>query len=115
MKLKIYHNPRCRKSREALQLLEEENCDFEVVLYMEQGLSTEEIESLIKQLSYQAEQLIRKNETIWKEEYKGKEIAEKQLIEALSKHPKLIERPIISNGKQAIIARPIENLKVFLK
>ncbi len=115
MKLKIYHNPRCRKSREALQYLEDHQCDFEPVLYIEKGLSEEEIATLLTQLEYRPEELIRKNEAIWKENYKGKTLSAEALITALSKHPKLIERPIISNGKEAIIARPIEKLIPFLK
>ncbi|MGB1448485.1 MAG: ArsC/Spx/MgsR family protein [Flavobacteriaceae bacterium] len=114
MTLKIYHNPRCRKSREALQYLEDQQCDFEPVLYIENGLSEEEIASLLVQLEYRPEELIRKNEAIWKENYKGKSLSAEALITALSKHPKLIERPIISNGKKAVIARPIDKLKDFL-
>ena len=115
MSLKIYHNPRCRKSREALQYLEESKKEFEVINYIEHTLSKEDIAQLLEELDYQAEELIRKNEAIWKAEYKGKELSTDQLITALSEHPKLIERPIISNGAQAVIARPLEKLMDFLK
>jgi arsenate reductase len=66
-------------------------------------------------LGYQPEELIRKNEAIWKEQYKGKDLSVDELVSTLSENPKLIERPIISNGKSAVIARPLEKLINFLK
>ncbi len=115
MKLKIYHNPRCRKSREALQYLEETKQSFDIINYLDNHLSKGEIEQLLKELGYQPEDLIRKNEAIWKEQYKGKDLSVDELVSALNENPKLIERPIISNGKSAVIARPLEKLIDFLK
>lgn len=115
MNLKIYHNPRCRKSREALQYLEETKQSFDIINYLDKRLSKEDIEQLLKELSYRPEELIRKSEAIWKEEYKGKDLSADELVAALSENPKLIERPIISNGKSAVIARPLEKLIDFLK
>jgi len=115
MKLKIYHNPRCRKSREALQYLEETKQSFDIINYFDNHLSKEEIEQLLKELGYQPEDLIRKNEAIWKEQYIGKDLSVDELVSALNENPKLIERPIISNGKSAVIARPLEKLIDFLK
>ena len=115
MKLKIYHNPRCRKSREALQYLEEKKQSFDIINYLDNHLSKEEIEQLLKELGYQPEDLIRKNEAIWKEQYKGKDLSVDELVSALNENPKLIERPIISNGKSAVIARPLEKLIDFIK
>ena len=68
MNLKIYHNPRCRKSREALQYLEETKQSFDIINYLDKRLSKEDIEQLLKELSYRPEELIRKSEAIWKEE-----------------------------------------------
>ena len=115
MNLKIYHNPRCRKSREALQYLEVTKQSFDIINYIDKRLSKAEIEQLLKELGYQPEELIRKNEAIWKEQYKGKDLSVDELVSALSENPKLIERPIISNGKSAVIARPLEKLIDFLK
>ena len=115
MNLKIYHNPRCRKSREALQYLEETKQSFDIINYIDKRLSKAEIEQLLKELGYQPEELIRKNEAIWKEQYKGKDLSVDELVSALSENQKLIERPIISNGKSAVIARPLEKLIDFLK
>ena len=66
-------------------------------------------------MGYQPEDLIRKNEAIWKEQYKGKDLSIDELVTVLNENPKLIERPIISNGKSAVIARPLEKLIYFLK
>ena len=115
MSLKIYHNPRCRKSREALQHLEETNQSFDIILYMDNSLSKSVIEQLLKELGYTPEELVRKNEAVWKEHYKGKDLTVDDLITALSENPKLIERPIISDGKNAVIARPLEKMIDFLK
>lgn len=115
MNLKIYHNPRCRKSREALQYLEETKQSFDIINYIDKRLSKAEIEQLLKELCYQPEELIRKNEAIWKEQYKGKDLSVDELVSALSENPKLIERPIISNGKSAVIARPLDKLINFFK
>ena len=115
MNLKIYHNPRCRKSKEALQYLEETKQSFDIINYIDKRLSKAEIEQLLKELGYQPEELIRKNEAIWKEQYKGKDLSVDELVSALSENPKLIERPIISNGKSAVIARPLEKLIDFFK
>ena len=115
MNLKIYHNPRCRKSREALQYLEETKQSFDIINYLDNHLSIREIEQLLKELGYQPEELIRKNEAIWKEQYKGKDLSIDELVTVLNENPKLIERPIISNGKSAVIARPLEKLIDFLK
>lgn len=115
MNLTIYHNPRCRKSREALQHLESAGYNIEVRNYLTDILSRKEIEILLKQLDFQPQELIRTNELIWKEKFKGKQLDNKKLIEALHSYPKLVERPIISNGSKAVIARPIEKLITFLK
>ncbi|MDG1053268.1 MAG: arsenate reductase (glutaredoxin) [Flavobacteriaceae bacterium] len=115
MTLKIYHNPRCRKSREALHYLEETKQSFDIINYIENSLSKSDIKQLLKELGYAPQELIRKSEAIWKEHYKGKDLSVDELVTALSEYPKLIERPIISNGKSAVIARPLEKLIDFLK
>ena len=115
MNLKIYHNPRCRKSREAMQYLEKTKQGFDIINYLDNHLSKREIEQLLKELGYQPEDLIRKNEAISKEQYKGKDLSIDELVTVLNENPKLIKRPIISNGKSAVIARPLEKLINFLK
>jgi len=114
MKYIIYHNPRCRKSREALKYLQDKGYDFEIRDYIKNLLSLEEIVELIVSLNIKPIELARKNEAIWKENFKNKDLDDNQIINALSKYPKLIERPIVTKGKSSIIAKPIDKLLNFL-
>ena len=106
--IEIYHNPRCTKSRQALALLEEKGIEPEIVKYLDKGLTVSELKSLLSKLNYRPIELIRKNEAIWKSEFKGKELSDPQIIQAMVDHPKLMERPIIINSDKAVIGRPTE-------
>ena len=110
--MKYYHNNRCRKSREGLNYLLENNVKPEVINYMSEPIQKNELINVIKKLSIKAEDLIRKNETIYKENIKGKNLSGTELIDWMIKEPKLIERPILVNGEKAVLGRPKEN---FLK
>ena len=112
--MKIYHNPRCRKSREGIKYLESKKINFEVIDYIKNNLSSEQIRNIIKKLQLKPIELVRKNEAIWKEKYKGKDFSDEQLIKILSNEPKLIERPIIVSEKLAVIGRPAENIDKLL-
>ena len=112
--MKIYHNPRCRKSREGVKYLESKKINFEVIDYIKNNLSSEQIRNILKKLQLKPIELVRKNEAIWKEKYKGKDFSDDQLIEILSNEPKLIERPIIVSEKLAVIGRPAENIDKLL-
>lgn len=109
--MKIYHNPRCSKSRQGLAILQEANQNPEIIEYIKNPVSFEELSDLIKKLNIPAIDLVRKNEAIWKQEFKNKELSESQIIEAMVSHPKLIERPIAVKGDKAVIGRPPENFK----
>ncbi len=108
--VKIYHNPRCTKSRQALQLLEEKGVEHEVVKYMDDALTPAELKTVLNKLGMNASELIRKNEQIWKDEFKDKEMDEEELILAMIEYPKLMERPIVENGDQAVVGRPTEKV-----
>ena len=110
MKTLIYHNPRCRKSREALALLEEKGEEIEIVKYLETPPSEEELKKLISMLGIRPIELVRKGEAVWKEAFKGKEMSDSELIRAMSEHPKLIERPIVVKGGKARVGRPPESV-----
>ena len=114
MKYVIYHNSRCRKSREALKYLQDKEYDFEVRDYIKNLLSVDETLDLIESLKIKPIELVRKNEAIWKENFKNKNLDDSQIISVLSKYPKLIERPIVTKGKISIIARPFDKLLNFL-
>ena len=109
--IKIYHNPRCSKSRQGLELLENSGKQFEIVKYLENIPSKEELTSIIEKLQIQPVELVRKNEAIWKENYKGKELSDSEIIDVMIQNPKLIERPIVINNTKAAIGRPLENIQ----
>lgn len=112
--IKIYHNPRCRKSREGLAILEDSGKDYEVIEYLKNVPSEKEISDLIGLLKITPIDLVRKNEAIWKEQFKGKSLSDKEIIAAMATYPKLIERPIVINGKLAVIGRPTEIISSIL-
>ncbi|HET8809897.1 MAG TPA: arsenate reductase (glutaredoxin) [Flavobacteriaceae bacterium] len=113
--LKIYHNPRCSKSREGLDLLKNFGKDFQVMEYLKEVPSEEEIKEILKILELPAIDLVRKNEAVWKENYRGKKLSEEEIIRAMHEHPKLIERPIVVKDGKAVIGRPPETIKKLLK
>jgi arsenate reductase len=108
--IKIYHNPRCSKSRQGLALLEKSGKDFEVIKYLDEVFSAQELENVISKLGIKPVDLVRKNEAIWKSDYKGKTLTDKEVISAMITHPKLIERPIVINGTKATVGRPPETI-----
>ena len=114
--IKVYHNPRCRKSREAIGLLEKKGVDFEIRHYMndEESMTAKELEEVLDALEMDALDLVRKNESLWKEEYKALELGEDEIILAMIKHPRLMERPIVVKGDRAVVARPAEKLEDIL-
>ena len=112
--IKIYHNPRCRKSREGLAILEKSGKEFEVVKYLDDVPSKEELKTLIEYLGISPIDLVRKTEAIWKEQFKGKSLTDDEVITAMAENPKLIERPIVVNGKKAVVGRPAENISKLL-
>ncbi|WP_143961543.1 arsenate reductase (glutaredoxin) [Litoribacter populi] len=112
--MKILHNPRCGKSREALKILEENNVKLEVVKYLESPLSEEELKSLVSKLGVEPIELVRTNEKVWKENFKGKDLSSNEIIKAMADNPILIERPVVINGDKAVIGRPPENVKSLI-
>lgn len=106
----IWHNNRCSKSRNALQLLEEKNVDVEIVNYLETPPTKAELKEVLTKLDMKAEQIIRKGEAAYKENFKGKELSEAEWIDAMIAYPKLIERPIVIKGDKAVVGRPPENV-----
>jgi len=108
--IKIYHNPRCSKSRQGVQVLENSGKEFQIIKYLEDVPSEKELTEIINLLGITPIQLIRKTEKIWKEEFKGKELSDTQIIKAMIENPKLIERPIVINNNKAVIGRPPEDI-----
>lgn len=106
--IKIYHNNRCSKSRCGLEILEQSGKPFQIIKYLDNLLSKEELEDILKLLNINPIDLVRKNEAIWKANFKGKVLSDKEIIDAMVNNPKLIERPIVINKNKAIIGRPPE-------
>lgn len=109
----IWHNQKCSKSREAISLVGE--LEYEVVKYLEDNITKEDLLDLLKKLSIGPRELMRTKEEIYKELDLANELDDEKLIEAMLKYPKLIERPIIIKGDRAIIGRPSEKILPFLK
>jgi len=112
--MKIYHNPRCSKSRQALAILEENGVNAEIIEYLKDIPTAEELSELIKKLNISPEELVRKSEKDFKENFKGQTLADKQWVEAMIEFPKLIERPIIVKNNKAVLGRPPENVLSLL-
>jgi len=112
--MKIYNNPRCSKSRQGLSILKDANVEFEIIEYLKTPLSKKEITEIVAKLNIDPIDLIRKNETDWKENFKGKEMTNEQVIDAMVAYPKLIERPIVIQGNKAVIGRPPEKIVSLL-
>lgn len=110
----IYHNPRCSKSRECNVFLEASDKDVTVINYMQTLFTFDTLSEVIKKLNIAPIQLVRTNEKIWKDTYKGTEMSDPEIIEAMVSHPKLIQRPIVVNGDKAVIARPLEKVQEIL-
>ena len=106
--MKIYHNPRCSKSRNTLALIEKHKP--EVIEYLKTPPSERELREIISLLKIKPEELVRKGEELYKEKYKGRKLSDDQWIKAMVQNPVLIERPIVINGKKAVIGRPPEKV-----
>lgn len=107
----IYHNPRCSKSRQTLELLENQGADIEIVRYIEEPLSNATLSELLQLLGMNARELMRKGEDVYKElNLDNPDLSEAQLVQALADYPRLIERPIVVRDGKAVIGRPPENV-----
>lgn len=112
--MKIYHNPRCRKSRETLQLIQDAGVEPEVVEYLKDVPSKADLKELVGMLGIKPYDLLRRGEKDFKENFKGKDLSDDEWIAAMVKYPKLIERPIVVKQKKAVLGRPPENVKELL-
>ena len=110
----IYHNPRCSKSRNTLALLEENGISPDVVLYLEQPPGVEDLKKLLKKLGISAGELVRRGEADYKAAGLGKDSSEADVLAAMARYPKLIERPIVVKGNKAVLGRPPENVLALL-
>ena len=112
--MKIYHNPRCSKSRQALQLIREQGFEPEIILYLESPPTEAELRDILQKLGKNADDIIRKGEDDYKAHFTANSLTdEKALIDLLVAYPKVIERPIVVLGAKAVIGRPPEAISVL--
>jgi arsenate reductase (glutaredoxin) len=111
----IFHNPKCSKSRATLALIEGRGIAPRIVEYLEIPPTRSELKAILDKLGMKPEQLVRKGEEIFKSEYAGKTLTDAQWIDAMVKHPILIERPIVIRGNRGVLGRPPENAEALLK
>tara|TARA_Y100000994_G_scaffold113448_1_gene93402 strand:- start:3898 stop:4242 length:345 start_codon:yes stop_codon:yes gene_type:complete len=113
MNLKLYHNPRCSKSRQALNLLQERDINFQEIRYLNDGLNRSEIEGLISRYQGSSSDIVRIDE----QEYKSNKIdldVDSEIIELLLNYPKCLQRPLLDDGHTVVIGRPPENILTLL-
>ena len=112
--MKIYHNPRCSKSREALKLIQEKGVDIEIIDYMKKPPTYDELKDVLVRLNMKPEQILRKGEKLFKEKYKGLQFEDEEWIQVMIENPRLIERPIVVKGPKAMVCRPPEDVLEML-
>jgi arsenate reductase len=108
--VKIYHNPRCKKSRAGLQYLQEKGIEPQVVDYIKNPVGEEELKDVLTRLNRKPREIIRTQEAIYKSDFKGKQFTDDEWVKILAEHPKLIQRPIVVKGYKAVIGDPVENI-----
>jgi arsenate reductase len=112
--MKIYHNPRCTKSRQTLELIRNAGIEPEIIEYLNAVPTEDELKELVAMLGIKPYDLLRRGEADFKDNYKGKDLSDDEWIAAMVKYPKLIERPIVVKQKKAVLGRPPENVKTLL-
>jgi len=112
--MKIYHNPRCSKSRQTLDLIRKAGIEPEIVDYLNETPTETELAELVRMLGISPRQLVRTGEDVFKEKFKGRDLSDQEWLAAMAKYPKLIERPIVVKQKKAVLGRPPENVNALL-
>lgn len=113
--IQIYHNPRCGKSRSCLAFLNELDIEYETIAYLTEVPTFDALKTLLDKLNIKPIQLVRVKEKIWIERYKGKQLSDSEIIQAMADNPILIERPIVIKDDKAVIGREVDKVASFLK
>lgn len=106
----IYHNPKCRKSREGLQYLQDKSLEYTVVEYLKNPFTREQFKELLMKLNMRPEQIVRTQEDEYKEKLKGKHFTDEEWITILLESPKLIQRPIVVKNHKAVLGQPVDEI-----
>ena len=106
----IYHNPRCKKSRAGLEFLKSKTNDFTIVEYLKNPIDEDELEKLLVKLNKKPQEMIRTQEAVYKQNFKGKDFTDKEWIKIMVENPKLIKRPVVVKDNKAVWGDPAENI-----
>ena len=112
---KVYHNPRCKKSRAGLQYLKDKGFEPEIVEYLKNPLTVNELKDILVKLDKKPEEILRKQEAVYKSDFKGKNFSDDEWMQILTEHPKLLQRPIVVKDYKAVIGDPPENIDTLIK
>lgn len=112
--IKVLHHPTCSKSRAVLEFLDENGMPIELIDYIAEPLSPDELRALAKKLGHPLEEVVRKEEPLYREKYADRQMTDEDWVAALAAHPELLQRPILIKGGVAVLGRPLENAKLFL-
>lgn len=108
--MKIYHNPRCSKSRETLKIIKDAGAEVEIIEYLNEIPAKEELKLILMQLNLKPIDIIRKGEAVYKEKFKNSNFNDDEWLKIMMEYPKLIERPIVVKGNKAVLGRPPANV-----
>ncbi len=109
----IYHNPRCKKSRAGMQFLQSKTGDFKIVEYLKNPLTEAELKDLLMRLNQKPQEMIRTQEAVYKQNFKGKNFTEDEWVKIMIENPKLIKRPIVVRGSKAVWGDPAEEIEAL--
>lgn len=110
----VYHNPKCSKSNGCVAFLEDSNVPFRVICYLDSPLAYAELKGILKKLRVKPIDLVRRDEVVWQQQFEGKKLTDRQLIQIMIRFPELMQRPIAVNGNKAVVARPFEKLREII-
>lgn len=113
--LKIFHNPRCRKSREGLEFLKSKTSDFEVIDYLKIGLKVSDLKEIMLKTNLEPAQLVRTQEEVYKKELKGKNFTREEWVKILCENPRLLQRPFVVGKTKAVLGNPVEKIEEMIK
>ena len=111
MKISVYHNPRCRKSRAGLDLVKSKTDEIDIIDYLNTGISAGSIKKLVQQLNIPIIDIVRTQEDYFKKELKGKNFSNEEWAQIISENPKLLKRPIVVKGNKAAIVESVDDLE----
>jgi arsenate reductase (glutaredoxin) len=110
----IYHNPKCQKSRAGLEYLKVQGLDFSIVEYLKNPFTREQLKDLIMKLNCHPKDIVRTQEEVYKDKFRGKNFTDEEWITILLENPKLIQRPIVVKGYKAVLGQPVEEIGKLL-